>query len=173
MYLVTSFDTCIENSEEVYSSTTCHQDHRQTPVSTPLSAHSTPCRAAAHTASLSRNAFCESNTARTFLMSVSLLTLMSMLTGVFGKASNTSLSRGMRLSSPPSQLHSEQTRTALLQLHTTPAGVSKLIIVLMTIRSKELREPCHRCAVPRQRSTQFILRNISNAHSKFNQVNHD
>ena len=46
----------------------------------------------------------------TFLMSMSLLTLMSMLTGVLGKASKTSLSRGIRLSSPPSQTHSAQTK---------------------------------------------------------------
>lgn len=47
----------------------------------------------------------------TFLMSVSLLTLMSMLTGVLGNASKTSLRRGMRLSSPPSQKHSAQRKT--------------------------------------------------------------
>lgn len=53
---------------------------------------------------------------RTFLMSVSLLTLMSMLTGVLGNASKTSRSRGMRVSSPPSQKHSAQKSTRCKRL---------------------------------------------------------
>lgn len=51
---------------------------------------------------------------RTFLMSVSLLTLMSMLTGVWGNASKTSLRRGMRVSSLPSQKNSADKSTAAL-----------------------------------------------------------
>lgn len=54
---------------------------------------------------------CSRNT-QTFLMSVSLLTLMSTLMGVLGKASKTSRSSGMFLSSPPSTKHSVHTHRA-------------------------------------------------------------
>lgn len=73
---------------------------------------------------------------RTFLMSVSLLTLMSMLTGVLGNASKTSRSRGMRVSSPPSQKHSAQKSTRCKQLRSgrnAASGVERWHVNYSTI----------------------------------------